>query len=97
MLRYGASVAASGNTGGIALQTTVLPFILRAVTMLGIDSVRCPIELRRELWSRLATDLRPNGLDDLASSETTLDQLPDALARVLAGSVTGRTLVRLSE
>ena len=83
-LRYGAAVAASGNTGGTALPTSVFPFILRGVALLGIDSVRVPIERRREVWRRLATDLRPPRLDELATDEVTLDGVPAALERILS-------------
>jgi acrylyl-CoA reductase (NADPH) len=94
-LRYGAAVAASGNTGGTAVATSVFPFILRGVALLGIDSVRCPIERRTEVWQRLATDLRPPQLDELATDEVTLDGVADALSRVLSGGARGRTLVRV--
>src|SRR5919107_136534 len=63
-LRYGASVAACGNTGGVKLPMTVLPFILRGVSLLGVDSVQTPIKERTETWRRLAEDLRPPHLDD---------------------------------
>ena len=94
-LRYGGSVAASGNTGGIELATTVFPFILRGVALIGVDSVQCPIELRTELWRRIAGELRPDNLDSIATAEVDLEGLPDALDRVLAGANQGRTLVRL--
>jgi acrylyl-CoA reductase (NADPH) len=94
-LRYGASVAASGNTGGMQLPTTVFPFILRGVSLLGIDSVQCGIERRRAVWARLADDLRPNGLDDIASAVIGLDAVPAALDAMLAGAADGRTLVQL--
>jgi acrylyl-CoA reductase (NADPH) len=94
-LRYGAAVAASGNTGGIAVSTTVFPFILRGVTLYGIDSVQCDLAARTAVWNRLAGDLRPRGLDSLATNETTLDGLSDALDRVHAGNNQGRTVVRL--
>jgi acrylyl-CoA reductase (NADPH) len=93
-LKYGGAVAASGNTGGIALESTVFPFILRGVALLGIDSVQMPLEQRRPVWQRIATDLRPRGLDSIGSREVGLDELPGALDAVLAGSNTGRTLVR---
>jgi len=94
-LRYGAAVAASGNTGGIGVSTTVFPFILRAVSLLGIDSVQCPIDRRRAVWARLATDLRPSMLDDLATDEVRLAGVPDALNRILGGGSRGRTVVRV--
>jgi putative YhdH/YhfP family quinone oxidoreductase len=95
-LRYGAAVAASGNTGGAAVPTTVFPFILRGVNLLGIDSVHCPIDRRGAVWRRLAGDLRPPSLDDLATAEVTLEEVPRALARILEGGARGRTLVRVS-
>lgn len=94
-LRYGAAVAASGNTGGPSLSTTVFPFILRAVALLGVDSVSCPPAPRREVWERLAGDLRPAGLDDHITHEITLDELDTALTAILDGQITGRTVVRL--
>jgi len=73
----------------------VLPFILRGVSLLGVDSVQTPIEARRETWKRLASDLRPPHLDDAIAHETDLDGLEDALTRILAGEISGRTIVRL--
>jgi acrylyl-CoA reductase (NADPH) len=94
-LRYGAAVAASGNTAGASLSTTVFPFILRGVALLGIDSVQYPMNARRDVWQHLATDLMPPDLDRLAAEEVTLEGVPEALTRVLAGAARGRTLVRL--
>jgi acrylyl-CoA reductase (NADPH) len=91
-VRYGGAVAATGLTGGGGLKTTVMPFILRAVALLGIDSVAVPIERRREVWGRLATDLRPD-LDRLVAGEVGLDGVPDALERIFAGGMRGRTIV----
>ena len=93
--RYGGAVALSGLTGGTALRTTVLPFILRGVSLLGIDSVAASPELRREAWSRLACDLRPRGLDDAIAREVTLEGIEPALDAVLAGKAVGRTVVRV--
>jgi acrylyl-CoA reductase (NADPH) len=94
--KYGGAIAASGNTGGATLPATVFPFILRGVSLLGVDSVLCPIDVRRSVWNRLATDLRPAALDDLATVEISLDGVIQALAQILAGEARGRTLVRLS-
>ncbi len=96
-LRYGAAVAASGLTGGTAVQTTVYSFITRGVALLGVDSVQTPLERRREVWGRLATDLRPAHLDDLVAGEVTLDGVAGALADILASRVRGRLLVRLDD
>ena len=86
------AVAASGLTGGSNLPTTVLPFILRGVSLLGIDSVMTPPAKRREVWARLATDLRPRNLD-LIDSVVGLDGIDDVMSNLLEGRVTGRTLV----
>jgi acrylyl-CoA reductase (NADPH) len=94
-LRYGGAVAASGNTGGVSVPTSVFPFILRGVSLLGIDSVQCEIGRRRAVWARLATDLRPRGLADLATAEIGLSDVPAAMDVLLAGGADGRTLVRL--
>ena len=77
------------------LETTVLPFILRGVSLLGIDSVQAPMELRREIWRRLAGDLRPPRLDDTIAREIALDELDPFLDEVLAGRARGRTVVRV--
>src|SRR5262245_2421712 len=95
-LRTGAAVASSGNAGGPRLETTVLPFILRGVALLGMDSVAMPIDERRALWGRIATDLRPNGLGDAQSyTEVTLETLELALDGILAGAARGRWIVRI--
>jgi len=95
-LRYGAAVAASGLTGGTALSTSVYPFITRNVALLGVDSVRTPIERRRQVWGRLATDLRPPHLEDLVAGEVPLEGVAGALADILAARVRGRLLVRIA-
>lgn len=92
-LQYGASVAASGLTGGSGLATTVLPFILRGVNLLGIDSVQTPIEIRRAMWKRIATDLRPAWLDTEQAIIIGLSDLPEQLNNILAGKMQGRMLV----
>lgn len=91
-IHYGGAVAASGLTGGSALPTTVLPFILRNVALLGIDSVQTPIERRRSVWARLGTDLRPRGLDEIGR-DVTLDELDGTLDSILKGGMTGRAVV----
>jgi acrylyl-CoA reductase (NADPH) len=93
-LRIGGAVAASGNAGGAGLATTVFPFILRGVSLLGMDSVHVPIGRRRELWDRIATDLRPRDLG-VHCREVTLDTLDEALDAILAGEARGRWIVRI--
>lgn len=94
-LRHGATVAASGNAGGAKLETTVFPFILRGVGLLGMDSVLVPIARRRALWDRLATDLRPRDLGARVT-EVTLDDVDSALDAIVAGSARGRWVVRVT-
>ena len=97
-LRPGAAVASSGNAGGANLDTTVLPFILRGVALLGMDSANMAIEARRALWARIATDLRPAGLDaDSGITEVALADLDGALDAILAGRARGRWVVRVGE
>ena len=94
-LRYGASAASCGNVAGGDLHTTIFPFILRGVSLLGIDSSQTPIAKRREIWNRLGGDLRPGMLDDSLVHETTLDGLGDVLATGLTGAGVGRTVVNV--
>ena len=91
-LRYGGAVAASGLTGGAAVATTVLPFILRNVALLGIDSVQTPIARRRAVWQRLGSDLKPRGLDDIAH-DVGLDGVSAELDSIMQGGQTGRAVV----
>jgi acrylyl-CoA reductase (NADPH) len=94
-IRYGGAVAATGLTAGVKVETTVMPFILRAVALLGIDSVQTPMEERAEVWQRLAGDLRPPQLDDEITREIGLDEVEPALDAILQGGLTGRTVVRV--
>ncbi len=93
-IHYGGSVAASGLTGGGGLPTTVMPFILRAVNLLGIDSVNVPIAHRRDVWARIGADLMPTNLDAIGH-DITLDDLDEVLTGILEGGVTGRNVVTL--
>ena len=88
-------MAATGLTAGVKVETTVMPFILRSVALLGIDSVQTPMEERAEVWRRLADDLRPPQLDDRIAREISLDELEPALDAILEGGLTGRTVVRV--
>ncbi len=93
-LRTGAAVAASGNASGPKLDTTVFPFILRGVALLGMDSAQLAIDRRRAIWDRLATDLRPRSLGEHVT-ESTLETLDEALDAILAGEARGRWVVRV--
>ncbi len=92
---YGGAVAASGLTGGAALHTTVMPFILRGVALLGIDSVQLPIGPRRELWALLGDSLRPRHLAAI-TSEVDVKDVVGVLDRVRAGEFSGRAVVRVA-
>ncbi|MDH3274143.1 MAG: acryloyl-CoA reductase [Gammaproteobacteria bacterium] len=93
---YGGNIASIGLASGVALNTTVLPFILRAVCLLGINSVDTPRALRLAVWSRIGGDLRPRHLDTIAGRTIGFDDLPAAFQAYLDGSVTGRTVVEIS-
>jgi len=95
-MSYGASIANSGLAGGTELRTTVVPFILRGISLLGIDSVMCPMKPRVEIWRRLATDMKPATLASIAR-DIDLAGLPDAFATLARGDARGRFVVRLTE
>lgn len=94
-MKYGGSVAAIGLAGGAALETTVIPFLLRGVNLLGIDSVMCPYEKRMAAWQRLATDLPTDALEAMIN-EVPLADVPALGSAILSGQVQGRTVVKIS-
>lgn len=93
---YGGNIASIGLAASHKLETTVLPFILRAVCLLGINSVDTPSDLRRAVWSRIGSDLRPQHLDKIGNRTISFDELPDAFQAYIDGTVTGRTVVEIS-
>jgi acrylyl-CoA reductase (NADPH) len=95
MTRYGGAVAACGLAGGMDLPATVAPFILRGVSLIGIDSVMCPLERRREAWKRLASDLDAGKLAAM-TREIDLSGVIDAGRQILAGGVRGRIVVKIA-
>ncbi|QQK73751.1 acrylyl-CoA reductase (NADPH) [Pectobacterium versatile] len=92
---YNATVAACGLAGGIALPTTVMPFILRNVRLQGVDSVMAPLARRQQAWERLATIL-PESFYQQVTQEIGLEDVPAVAAALLENKVTGRTLVKIS-
>ena len=92
---YG-NVAICGNAGGIAFDSTVMPFIIRGVNLLGVASAGTARDLRERVWERLASDWKPHHLDRITTREITLDELPGVFDPMLSGHSFGRTLVRLS-
>ena len=93
-MRYGGAVAACGNAGGVAFETTVLPFILRGVRLIGVDSVMCPRARREQAWQRLAREMKPGALDALTTT-VSLEEVPALGARILAGETEGRIVIAL--
>ncbi|MFS0777249.1 acryloyl-CoA reductase [Neobacillus sp. 3P2-tot-E-2] len=93
-IHYNGSVAVSGLTGGGNVPTTVFPFILRGINLLGIDSVYCPMEVRKPLWKRMASDFKPEVLESI-SKEISLEELPQTLPLILQGRAKGRFIVKM--
>lgn len=89
------NIASVGLAGGHELNTTVMPFILRGVNLLGINSVLTPREVRLEVWKRIATDLKPSALDRICTKIVVFDDLPAQFDDYIHGRVTGRTAVRI--
>ncbi len=89
------SIASIGLAGGHELDTTVMPFILRGVSLLGITSANCPRWRREQVWTRLADEWRPRHLDAIVAGTVGLDDLPGVFERLLAGEARGRTVVRI--
>jgi NADPH2:quinone reductase len=93
-MMYNGCIASSGLTGGTDLHTTIFPFILRGVKLLGIDSAMCAMSKRQEVWRRLATDMKPSALRTIAQ-HIGLDDLPQAFATLLKGEARGRFVVNV--
>ncbi|MBA2352873.1 MAG: oxidoreductase [Burkholderiales bacterium] len=88
-------IASFGNAGGIELKTTVLPFILRGVRLIGVDSGYTAMPLRRNIWERLASDLKPRHLDAIAHT-INFDELPGVFDKLLKAKLKGRTVVKIN-
>jgi acrylyl-CoA reductase (NADPH) len=96
-LRPWGNIASVGLAGGQELHTSVMPFILRGVSLLGIESSGCPRNLRIHLWQRLGSDLKPVHIHQIVDRTVTLEGLPEVFEAMLAGETRGRTLVQLGE
>jgi NADPH2:quinone reductase len=94
-MAYGGNIASIGLAASHELNTTVLPFILRAVCLLGINSVDTPRPLRLAVWNRIGGDLQPQHLDTIGHRKIAFDDLPDAFQAYIDGAVTGRTVVEI--
>ena len=95
-VKYGGNIASIGLAASHELNTTVIPFILRAVCLLGINSVETPRDLRLQVWKRIGKDLKPRHLDVIGSRTIGFDELPEAFQAYIDGTVTGRTVVEIS-
>lgn len=95
-MRYGGNIASIGLASSPALKTTVLPFILRAVCLLGINSVDTPRDLRLAVWSRIGSDLMPRHLDKIGHQTIRFDDLPGAFQAFIDGGITGRIVVEIA-
>lgn len=93
---YGGNIACIGLAASATLNTTVLPLILRAVCLLGINSVDTPRDLRRTVWARIGDDLKPQHLETIANRTISFAELPDAFQAYIDGTVTGRTVVEIA-
>jgi len=91
---YG-NVAICGNAGGFAFDSTVMPFIIRGVSLLGVASAGTARDIRERIWQHLASDWKPQHLERIATQEVTLDNLPNVFTHMLAGESFGRTLVHI--
>ncbi len=91
---YDGALAACGLASSFKLETTVMPFILRNVALLGVDSVNCPFEIRSQAWERLAREF-PESAYETIGQTISLEQLPEAAARIMKGEIQGRVLVDL--
>lgn len=91
------NIVSVGLAAGSHLNTTVMPFILRGVSILGVSSAGCPTDIRHKLWQRLATDLAPRHLDKIVTRVVSMQELPDIFNTMLDGKSTGRTVVRISD
>lgn len=89
------NIASCGLAGGISLQTTVMPFIIRGVSLIGISSSNCPYPVRKEIWQRLADDWKPPKLDEIANKEVRLEDMGDTFDTMMRGGALGRTVVKV--
>ena len=90
------NIGSVGLAGGVKLDSTVMPFILRGVSLLGINSLEMPVEVRDRAWERMCSDLKPKNLDLIVKQVIEFDQLPDAFDQFMSGAVVGRVVVKIS-
>lgn len=91
------NIAACGLAGGVEIETTVMPFILRGIALLGVDSATCPVPLRQQVWSRLGGDMRPGHLERIVTDTILLSDVPNMAETMLAGKIQGRYVVAVKQ
>lgn len=94
-INYGGAITLCGNASGIKLSTTVLPFILRGIKLLGVDSVQLPNERKEAIWSRVGEELDKSLLEKIGAVEVSLDDINEVVSSILEGTHSGRTLIKL--
>ena len=94
--KVGGNIASVGLAGGSHFNTTVMPFILRGISVLGINAPACTMSMRTHLWNRLVTDLTPKHLDKIVTNIVQLEDLPSIFENMLAGKTVGRTVIEIS-
>ncbi|MCG8463523.1 MAG: YhdH/YhfP family quinone oxidoreductase [Xanthomonadales bacterium] len=91
------NIASCGLAAGIDLRTTVMPFIIRGIGLLGINSAGCPYHIRSNLWTKLANEWKPRHLEQLMTREATMEELPEIFEHMLKGGSLGRTVVKMGD
>ncbi|MCW8893699.1 MAG: oxidoreductase, partial [Deltaproteobacteria bacterium] len=93
--RYGGAVTCCGNVGSAELQSSIFPFILNGITLLGIDSVNCPVDMRMQVWNKVASDWKLEHLEKITTELPSLEALDDRIALILEGKSRGRAIVKI--
>ncbi|UOQ43862.1 oxidoreductase [Halobacillus salinarum] len=94
-LKYFGAAAVSGLAAGTKVPTEVYPFILRGIALIGVDSVQCPMDIRKDIWDRLASDLNISDSLEKMKSQVSLEEVPETLEKILNGQTIGRTIVKV--
>ena len=95
-MKPGGNIASVGLAGGAHFNTSVMPFILRGVSVLGINAPACTMSMRTHLWNRLVNDLAPKHIDKIVTNVVQLEDLPSVFENMLAGKTLGRTVVAIN-
>jgi putative YhdH/YhfP family quinone oxidoreductase len=95
--QYGGSVTCCGNVGSAELHSSIYPFILNGVSLLGIDSVNCPVNVRMQVWRKIASEWKVDHLDKITTELDSLESLDERMGLILEGKNRGRAIVKISE